>query len=54
MPTVLIVEDNRVIQHNLQRMLRQLGVEVVDLASDGLEAVNAVNGQQRLYDIVRL
>lgn len=50
---VLIVEDNRAIQHVLQRMLQQMGVGVVDSAYDGLEALRTVSEQRRRYGIVR-
>lgn len=49
MISVLIVEDNRINQIVASRMLVGLGIEV-DLASDGIEGVNAVKAKK--YDLV--
>ena len=46
---ILVVEDNAVNQKLMLRVLRQMGY-VADIASDGLEAIDALKGQR--YDIV--
>ena len=45
---VLVVDDNNVNQAVAQRMLKKLGVEVVDVAADGQEAID------KLVDEVRM
>ncbi|KAK0629477.1 hypothetical protein B0T17DRAFT_491385 [Bombardia bombarda] len=50
--TILLVEDNLINQKVMLSMLRSLGFENIDLASDGLEAVNLVRGKPVGYDLV--
>lgn len=51
MPRILLVEDERVTRHRIQKMLEDAGYEV-DVAEDGARALEAVAARE--YDLVLL
>jgi len=50
----MIVDDSRLTQKQLAQILTDCGIDVTDIASNGLEAVDKVKAKQGAFDIITL
>jgi osomolarity two-component system sensor histidine kinase TcsA len=50
--TLLLAEDNIINQKVMIKTLRSLGFERIDIANDGAQAIQLVNGNPKKYDLV--